>query len=196
MKSEWEQQWSICVPQHHAKPIFFQTACVFNLLAFMEWHQGWSFALVKGTYTWLSFKWQKEVHFPQVNMILGKLKHPALTGTETCKQGTKAHHQSLSFYSLAHQQISSFFTFLSKAWPGNPSVSLQLVGTEMVVCAKSYLTLYNPMYGSPSGSSVHGILQSRILEWVAMPSSRGSSQPRTRTCISYISCIGRRGFLS
>ena len=37
---------------------------------------------------------------------------------------------------------------------------------------------------SPPGSSVHGILQARILEWVAMPSSRGSSQPRDRTQIS------------
>ena len=34
---------------------------------------------------------------------------------------------------------------------------------------------------SPPGSSVHGILQARILEWVAMPSSRGSSRPRDRT---------------
>ena len=34
------------------------------------------------------------------------------------------------------------------------------------------------------GSSVHAILQARILEWVAMPSSRGSSQPRDRTRIS------------
>ena len=36
---------------------------------------------------------------------------------------------------------------------------------------------------SPPGSSVHGILQARILEWVAMPSSRGSSWPRDWTCI-------------
>ena len=41
------------------------------------------------------------------------------------------------------------------------------------------------------GSFVHGILQARILEWVSMPSSRESSRPRDRTCISYISCIGR-----
>jgi len=34
---------------------------------------------------------------------------------------------------------------------------------------------------SPPGSSVHGILQARILEWVAMPSSRGSSHPRDQT---------------
>ena len=37
---------------------------------------------------------------------------------------------------------------------------------------------------SPAGSSVHGILQARILEWVAMPSTRGSSQRRDRTLVS------------
>ena len=44
---------------------------------------------------------------------------------------------------------------------------------------------------SPPGSSVHGILQARILEWVAMPSSRGSSLPRDQTRISFVPCIGR-----
>ena len=39
-------------------------------------------------------------------------------------------------------------------------------------------TLWDPMDCSPSGVSVHGIFQARILEWVAIPSSRGSSQPR------------------
>ena len=42
------------------------------------------------------------------------------------------------------------------------------------------------------GSSVHGILQARIQEWVAMPSSRGPSQPGNR--VSYVSCIGRQVF--
>ena len=42
-------------------------------------------------------------------------------------------------------------------------------------------TLCDPMDCSPAGSSVHGILQARILEWAAMPSSRGSSQPRDQT---------------
>ena len=49
------------------------------------------------------------------------------------------------------------------------------------VCAKSLqlcLILCDPMDSNPPGSSVHGILQTIILEWVAMPSSRGSSQPR------------------
>ena len=54
---------------------------------------------------------------------------------------------------------------------------------------KSCLTLCDPMDCSPPGSSVHGILQARILEWVAMPSCRGSSWPRNRTHISH---TGRR----
>ena len=57
---------------------------------------------------------------------------------------------------------------------------------------QSCLTLCDPMDCSPPGSSVHGILQTRILEWVAMPSSRGSSQPRDLTRVSYVSCIGRQ----
>ena len=42
------------------------------------------------------------------------------------------------------------------------------------------------------GSSVHGISQARILEWVAMSSSRASSQPKDWTCSSCVSCIGRQ----
>ena len=53
-------------------------------------------------------------------------------------------------------------------------------------------TLCNPTDCSPPGSSVHGLLQERILEWVALPSSRGLSQVRDRTCLSYVSCIGRQ----
>ena len=51
-------------------------------------------------------------------------------------------------------------------------------------------TLCNPMDCSSPGSSVHGVLQARTLEWAAMPSSRGSSWPRDRTCMFYIICIG------
>ena len=58
-----------------------------------------------------------------------------------------------------------------------------------VLVAQSCLTLCDPMDYSPPGSSVHGILQARVLEWVAISSSRGSSPPRDRTCIS---CIDRQ----
>ena len=50
-------------------------------------------------------------------------------------------------------------------------------------------TLCDPLDCSPPGSSFHEILQARILQWVAMPSSRGSCRPKDWTCIS---CIGRR----
>ena len=55
--------------------------------------------------------------------------------------------------------------------------------------ALSCLTLCGPMDCSPAGSSVRGILQARILEWVAIFHSRGSSQPRDWT---QVSCIGRQ----
>ena len=45
---------------------------------------------------------------------------------------------------------------------------------------------------SSSGYSVHGIFQAKILKWVTVPSSRGSSPPRDRTCVSYVSCFGRQ----
>ena len=48
-------------------------------------------------------------------------------------------------------------------------------------------TLCDPIDCSSPGSSVHGILQARILGWVAMSSSRGSSRPRDGTCVSYVS---------
>ena len=53
------------------------------------------------------------------------------------------------------------------------------------------LTLCDPTGHSLPGSSVCGILQASILEWVAMPFSRGSSPPRDRTSISYFSFTGR-----
>ena len=55
-----------------------------------------------------------------------------------------------------------------------------------MLVAQSCPTLFDPMDYSSPGSSVHEIVQARILEWVAMPSSRGSSQPREWTQVSHI----------
>ena len=55
-----------------------------------------------------------------------------------------------------------------------------------MLVSQSYLTLCDPMDCNLPGSSVHGILQARILEWVAIPFSRGSSQPRDRTQVSLL----------
>ena len=53
-------------------------------------------------------------------------------------------------------------------------------------------SLLQPHDYSPPGSSVHGILQERIQEWAAMPSSKESSRPREWTLVLYISCTGRQ----
>ena len=60
---------------------------------------------------------------------------------------------------------------------------------ELVLCVLRLLhpTLCKPTDYSPSGPSVHRVFQARMLEWVAISSSRGFSQPRNQTCIS---CIG------
>ena len=63
------------------------------------------------------------------------------------------------------------------------------LGAKLVL--KSCPTLCHPMDCSPQGSTVHGIFQARILEWVAISFSRGSPQPRNRTCVP---CIDRQIF--
>ena len=61
----------------------------------------------------------------------------------------------------------------------------------LCLVAQSCLILFDPMDCSQPGSSVHGDSPTRILEWLAMPSSRGSSQPRVQT---QVSCIAGRFF--
>ena len=78
-----------------------------------------------------------------------------------------------------------------------PTFEMEIINIiQWCVCALSIAkwcpTLYNPMDWSPPGTSVHGILQATRLDWVAMPSSRASSQPRDWTRLSYDSCIGRQ----
>jgi len=60
-----------------------------------------------------------------------------------------------------------------------------------VLVGQSCLTLCDPTDCSPPGFSVHGILQARILDWIAIPFSRGTSQPRNRTLVS---CMAGRFF--
>ena len=52
------------------------------------------------------------------------------------------------------------------------------IENESVSCSVVSDSFVTPWTIAPPGSSVHGILQARLLEWVAIPSSRGSSQPR------------------
>ena len=61
-----------------------------------------------------------------------------------------------------------------------------------VIVAQLCLILCDPMDYSPPSSSVHGISQAKILEWVAIAFSRGSSQPRDQT---WVPCIRDRFFI-
>ena len=60
------------------------------------------------------------------------------------------------------------------------------VVSVLCLVSQSCPALWDPRDCSPPGSSVPGILQARIVEWVAMPSSRGSSQPRDGSQVSLI----------
>ena len=77
-------------------------------------------------------------------------------------------------------------------------VSLACVCVCVCVCVCTHLvvqscsTLCDPVDCSLPGFSVCGTLQARILEWVAVSSSRGPSRPRDRTLVSYVSCTGRQ----
>ena len=97
-----------------------------------------------------------------------------------------------------------FFNFIS-IWDDECSLHLlwssfhDISQTIMLYTLNSYSTqslscvrLCDPMDRSPPDSSVHGISQARILEWVAMPCSGGFSRQRDWIHISCISCIGRR----
>ena len=75
----------------------------------------------------------------------------------------------------------------------NSQTQLSTYITHMHSCSvtQSCLTLWNPMDCNPPGSSVHRIFQARILEWIAISSSKGSPQPRQQTQVSYIFCLGK-----
>ena len=71
---------------------------------------------------------------------------------------------------------------------------LRLLLAQCVQLLRSCPTLCKPMDGSLPGSSVPGIFLARILEWVAISFSRGSSQPRVWTQVSCVSCTANRFF--
>ena len=67
----------------------------------------------------------------------------------------------------------------------------KVIHSHMCLVPQSCPTFCDPRVCSPPGPSVHGILQARIVEWVAISFSRGSFLARDATCVSRVSCIGR-----
>ena len=84
---------------------------------------------------------------------------------------------------------SQYFYMQFRTFPVSLSWSLKFeIRWKPCACLVSQLspTLCNPKDCSPPGSPVHGDSQARILQWISVPSSRGSSQPRDQTQASHI----------
>ena len=98
----------------------------------------------------------------------------------------------LTCFLLSHVSIWSMYCCAStKGWESRVSYSTTLlIFFWFCMCACSLTHVW--LCATPPGSSVHGIFQARILEWVATSSSRGSSWPRDRSHVSGISCTGRQ----
>ena len=100
------------------------------------------------------------------------------------------------FYCLSHPvcgtwscqpMLRHYFVTCTLILPGKAMMCLSWMGTHSLVL--SGVQLCDPMDCSLPGSSVHGILQARILEWVVISSSRASSRPRDQTRVSCGSCF-------
>ena len=119
-----------------------------------------------------------------------------------CSQFSLSLSLSLSLENLPSQsRIIRAWAYTTSFWPQYLYImtgkrktllnlkSVSLVFTDLLCVCVSCLTLCNLVDCSPLGSSIHGIFQSRILEWAAISFSRGSSQPRDRIPVS---CIADR----
>ena len=116
------------------------------------------------------------------------------TQYRTCVPCNRSMESSLLDCQGKHQRLFIFHYDLSQDIeyvPYAPQWDLVVYPFCVLLCLVAWLcpTLCNPLNCSPPGSSVHGISQARILEWVAISFSRGSSWPRDRTsitCVFYI----------
>ena len=156
-----------------------------------------------------NIEWKKSP-FPLLTPVTGPLHETVLSGTSTYKDTwVCTHTHEYYLFTHPHMYMSCFFSDIymhkssfSDSFPlwvitehWIESLCYMIVFIDCVrVCpvAQSRPTLCDPMDCSPPGSSVHGILQTRILGWVASSFSRGSFRPRDQNFFSCVSCIGRR----
>ena len=91
------------------------------------------------------------------------------------------HFVDLELYSKTFL-LSLFFIYLKNIY--FDLIALKGIGRRLCQSLSHVQLFRDPMSGSLLGSSVHGVSQARILEWVATSYSRGSSQPRDRAQVS------------
>ena len=111
-------------------------------------------------------------------LFVGDATGPSVMWLQGCRKGLSSVQKGLCFLSAKIAEIHSPGSSVVKTLPFQCREFRFDPWCEVKVI-QSCLTL-----GDPMDYMVHGILQSRILEWVAIPLSRGSSQPRDRTQVS------------
>ena len=139
-------------------------------------------------------------NLPLAIYTLIKLYYTKASGDQASSDsGSKSSHPEVMNPSIAHSSqmqsfniLQMFFYCIAGSRVSKMECSSVHVCMCVCVCVQLCPTLCNHKDCSPPGSSVHRILQARILERVATSLSRGSSWPRDRTHISSVSCSGRQ----
>ena len=120
----------------------------------------------------------KAQHSVILQILLNKDYTPRATVSAVRKEREVSHHPVLKTLTLSWQAEWGSDVHIISCYVILYYIVCYVILYYIHVCAESLqlcLTLCNPMDYHPPGSSVHGILQARILEWAAIPSSRGSS---------------------
>ena len=121
-----------------------------------SWPRDWTHVSCTGSQ--ILYHWATREAYNVTSVQFSSVQSPTVCDSMDCSMpGLPVHHRLLGFTQLKWSEV-----------------------------AQSCLTLWDPMDCSLPGSSVHGILQARILEWVAIPFSRRSSQSRDWTWFSHI----------
>ena len=129
------------------------------------------------------------ISLPTQHLRSGEKKSQGRLRVLSSPQWYKIHQNSIIWFSWAllwgwpQWFLGSFGITVLYNWHLLKSIFLFLVVVELV--AQLCPTVCDPVNCSPPGSSVHGILQARILEWIAIPFSRWSSQPRDQIQVSW-----------
>ena len=165
----------------HYSPILLSLHCILFSVMFIKQHRqrffSTSFALT------VSSAWKVWLQNICKTGIYLEVTHPVKSFVDMHAKSLSRVWLFVTLWTVAHQVPLSMGFSRQEYWKERKK--------EREV-AQSCPTLCNPMDCSPPGSSIHGIFQARVLGWVAISFSRESSQPRDWTCVSYISCIGRR----
>ena len=130
------------------------------------------------SFPYLEWNYQYKKNYFMYSVVFSFFK-----GSRTWRMSKRIEYERMSLFKMIRKLPSCETVFWIARWETKIMLSLL---TVKVLVTQSCPTLCDPMDCSPPGFSVHGIRQAGILEWVAIPFSRGSSQSRDQTQVSCI----------